>query len=312
MARKEDEMRRRIITYGWRILLAVLLIAVFRGEAVRAQTLDGNDEIDLMLPGYAELTGSYLLDTDGRLHLKITAPIPLEGLTLRQAEMVMSDTLAHYIHSVAGLKITEVREFNLVTITGFVNIPGTYRISDQANLPELLVAAGGYNKGALLNRIEVRRYQSDASPLIVNYARYLYRGDQQDLPVLHAGDVVFVPKGLGEVNSSEGLVYIFGAVRSPGIYEVSSHTTLLDALSFSGGPSSAADIKKLKIIPASAERSVQTYNLTDLEKRTSQVVFLQPGDILLVPEKGKNYLSVAIQIISALALLLNAYQFFQK
>jgi protein involved in polysaccharide export with SLBB domain len=305
-------MFTRIMTYGWGILLIITLILSPWRESARAQTLDGNDEIDIMLPDYAELTGTYILDTNGRLHLKISAPISLDGLSVRQAEIALSDSLAQYIHSVAGLKITAVREFNLITITGFINVPGSYRIPDQANLPELLVAAGGYNKGALLNRIEVRHYQSVAPPLIVNYARFLYRGDQQDLPVLRAGDVVFIPKGLGEVNSSEGLVYIFGAVRSPGIYEVSSNTTLLDALSFSGGPSATADIRKLKIIPAAADRSVQTYNLTNLEKRTTRVVFLQPGDIVMVPEKGKNYLSVSIQIISALALLLNAYQFIQK
>ncbi len=296
-----------------RHVLILLIVAIgLSGPSVCAQTLDGNDEIEVMLPDYTELTGSYLLDTSGRLHLKISSPIPLDGLSVAEAEKVLADSLAKYIHSVAGLKITAVREFNLISINGFVNVPGTYRIADRANLPELLVAAGGYNKGALLNRIEIRRYQSDAPPLIVNYARFLYRGTLQDLPELHAGDVVFVPKGLGEVNSSEGLVYIFGAVRSPGIYEVSSQTTLLDALSFSGGPLGSADIKKVKIIPAAADHSVQHYNLADLEKRTNQVVFLRPGDIVMVPEKGKSYFSVALQLISALALLLNAYQFFQK
>jgi protein involved in polysaccharide export with SLBB domain len=301
-----------IIKYRLGLWLVTFLAVLPCCEHVQAQTLDGNDEIDVILPDYAELTGTYILDTGGRLHTKITEPVPLDGLSVPEAEKVLADSLAKYIHSVAGLKITAVREFNLIAINGFINVPGTYRIPDQANLPELLVAAGGYNKGALLNRIEVRRYQSEAPPLIVNYARFLYRGAREDLPVLHAGDVVFVPKGLGEVNSSEGLVYIFGAVRTPGIYEVSSQTTLLDALSFSGGPLAAADIRKVKIIPAAADKSVQTYNMADLEKRTNQVVFLRPGDIVMVPEKGKGYFSVALQVVSALALLLNAYQFLQK
>jgi polysaccharide export outer membrane protein len=305
-------MAATMIKYGLGFWLFTILALSPLQEAAQAQTLDGNDEIDIILPDYTELTGTYILDTFGRLHTKITAPIPLDGLSVAEAEKVLADSLARYIHSVAGLKITTVREFNTITINGFVNVPGTYRISDQANLPELLVAAGGYNKGALLNRIEVRRYNSDAPPLIVNYARFLYRGAREDLPTLHAGDIVFVPKGLGEVNSSEGLVYIFGAVRTPGIYEVSSQTTLLDALSFSGGPLAAADIRKVKIIPAAADKSVQMFNLADLEKRTNQVVFLHPGDIVMVPEKGKNYFSVALQMVSALALLLNAYQFLQK
>lgn len=305
-------MKAAIAKYGAGLCLVLLLALSPCNEVAVAQTLDGNDEIDIILPDYAELTGTYTLDTSGRLHTKITVPIPLDGLSLAEAEKVLADSLAKYIHSVAGLKITTVREFNMITINGFINIPGTYRIPDQANLPELLVAAGGYNKGALLNRIEVRRFKSDAPPLIVNYARFLYRGSREDLPLLHAGDIVFVPKGLGEVNSSEGLVYIFGAVRTPGIYEVSSQTTLLDALSFSGGPLAAADIRKVKIIPAATDKSVQVYNMADLEKRMNQVVFLRPGDIVMVPEKGKSYFAVALQVVSALALLLNAYQFFQK
>jgi|GEM_PF-3866673 len=281
---------------------------LWSGPAV-AQMLDGNDEIELIVPNYSELSGRYTLNTQGELSLKICSPIGLNGLSAGQAEKVIADTLQRYLQSVAGLKVTLTQEWNEITVIGYVNTPGKIRIPDQATLAHALVAAGGAIKGALLNRIEIRRRNSEVAPQIVDYERFLYRGDMQLLPSLNAGDIIFVPKGLGEVNSSENLIYIFGAVRSPGIYEISGQTTLLDALAFAGGPASNANLSHVKIIPADPGKKVREVNFKDLEKQNMEVLLLGPGDKLIVPEKGRNYLSLILQLVSAVVLALNAYQF---
>jgi protein involved in polysaccharide export with SLBB domain len=293
------------------IVCAVMFAPGF-WAAASAQILDGNDEIELIVPNYSELSGKYVLNTQGELSMRIMSPISLTGMGVLEAERVIADSLSRYLQSVAGLKIASVQEWNEITVIGYVNKPGTIRLPDQATLADALVAAGGAIQGALLNRIEVRRRSDDPSPRIVNYARFLYRGDMQLLQPLTPGSVIFVPKGLGEVNSSENLIYVFGSVRSPGIHEISGQTTLLDALAFVGGPLATADIGHMRIIPADASRPVQVVDFGAVEKRTQEIILLRPGDTLFVPEKKRSLFSTSIQLISALVLVLNSYQLLKK
>jgi protein involved in polysaccharide export with SLBB domain len=302
----------KTISYGSRLFCCCLFILFLLNKSVIAQMLDGNDEIELIVPNYSELSGFYTLDTDGNMSIKIAHPIPLNNLYVHEAEKIIADTLKRYLISVTGLKIATVREWNEITVMGYVIKPGTYRLADRANLADALVSAGGVIKGALLNRIEVRRSAGEAAVQIVNYARFLFRGDEKLLPPLHAGDTIFVPKGLGEVNNGENLIYIFGAVRAPGIYEISGQTTLLDALAFVGGPLGNADLKHLKIIPAAADGRTRIYDFNSLEKRNTEVFLLKPGDTLLVPEKSRNYLTLVIQLVSSAALAINAYNLLKK
>lgn len=295
----------------WETVLLLLVLGAWPGGAA-AQILDGNDEIELVVPNYTELSGKYILNTQGELALKIMSPLDLSGLSLMEAEKVIADSLRRYLQSVAGLKITSVQEWNEITVTGFVGKPGKIRIPDQATLADALVAAGGAIQGALLNRIEVRRRDNDPTPQIVNYSRFLYRGDMQLLQPLTPGSIVFVPKGLGEVNTSENLIYIFGAVRTPGIHEISGQTTLLDALAFAGGPLGSADLSRMKWIPADPAKPVRVVNFAAVEKRTMEVILLRPGDTLIVPEKGRSYLNLVVQLISTAVLALNAYQLLKK
>lgn len=82
-------------------------------------------------------------------------------------------------------------------------------------------------------------------------------------------------------------VYIVGEVASPGEYNVSSLSTLINALAAAGGPSKNGSLRNIKINRNG--KVVETIDLYDffLKGDLGKVIRLQPGDTVLVPVIGQ-------------------------
>jgi len=81
-------------------------------------------------------------------------------------------------------------------------------------------------------------------------------------------------------------VYLAGAARRPGVYTVSSLSTLVDALFASGGPSASGSFRHILLRRAGAE--VTDFDLYSLlvHGDKSKDVKLQNGDVLFIPPTG--------------------------
>lgn len=81
-------------------------------------------------------------------------------------------------------------------------------------------------------------------------------------------------------------VYVVGQARKPGVYTVSSLSTLISALFESGGPAATGSMRQIQLV-----RSGQTISTIDLYKfiqsgDTSADARLLPGDVIVVPPAG--------------------------
>lgn len=116
-------------------------------------------------------------------------------------------------------------------------------------------------------------------------------------------------------------VSVWGFVRYPGKYVVPIYTTVIDLLSYAGGPTDAAHLDDLRIYRIN-EDSLQVlikidYNDIMYEKKLSKAYkkppSLEAGDILVVPgaprlytrDKVSIWLSVLSTLISLSILILN-------
>ncbi len=81
-------------------------------------------------------------------------------------------------------------------------------------------------------------------------------------------------------------VYLAGAARRPGVYTVSSLSTLVDALFASGGPSASGSFRHILLRRAGAD--VTDFDLYSLlvHGDKSKDVTLQNGDVLFIPPAG--------------------------
>ncbi len=234
-------------------------------------------------------------------------------MSISEAEAVLAQELSQYLRTVAGLQILTFVQLNEVKVVGHVKNPGVYRILDEANLPDLIASAGGALPKAQLNRVEIRRLALRVPVRIVNYERFLFSGDSKTLPRLRAGDTIFIPKGLGEVNTSESMVHVLGFVRYPGNYEVASSTTILDILAFAGGSVPEADTKHIKYISSGENGSrSKEFDLEKLENTSDEMQLIRPGDTIIVPRRKQGSLKFAIQMITSLSVVANAYYLLRR
>ncbi|MEL6734360.1 MAG: polysaccharide biosynthesis/export family protein [Pseudomonadota bacterium] len=94
----------------------------------------------------------------------------------------------------------------------------------------------------------------------------------------------------GEEDEDLIKIYFLGEVNAPGIREVTPGTTLLQALSQSGGLSNFAATRRIQLRrtnPTTNAQSVTTIDYRALSRGASleQDIILAEGDIILVPER---------------------------
>lgn len=111
---------------------------------------------------------------------------------------------------------------------------------------------------------------------------------QKDLIKLYATELVSSKEISVTVQAASFPVFVTGAVQKPGKLQCDGQLTALEAIMESGGPDyNRANLKSVKIIRTQDNRTKNyTINLKGLINGTSiDVFYLQPNDIVYVPEK---------------------------
>ena len=78
-------------------------------------------------------------------------------------------------------------------------------------------------------------------------------------------------------------IQVWGEVRAPGIYYVTPSTTIVEAISFAGGPTPRSDLSTVKLVRAIKEKDVTFFNVNDyLNAKKKNPPILESGDLVYV------------------------------
>ncbi len=194
------------------------------------------------------------------------------------------------------------RQKRQVEIWGEVRFPGVYAINENEwRLTDLIRQAGGFtDEASLVEARLIRRSGEDKKDpeferlkkmqpsemtemeyeyfklksrempgrMSVDFVRLFVQGDSSQNVVLKNGDVVTIPK-------KKTFVQVAGQVLYPGNVKFHPHWKVKDYIRFAGGFNWNARKGKMRIIRAK----------TGEWMKVSQVRFLEPGDVIWVPEK---------------------------
>lgn len=98
---------------------------------------------------------------------------------------------------------------SVVKVMGAINQPGRYAFDDSMTILDLLSAAGGPSEGAWLKRIVVINNTTlETRSVSFNMEKFLKRPEMENLPVLRAGDTLYIP-----VKGDSGWVKLMSGVR---------------------------------------------------------------------------------------------------
>lgn len=239
-----------------------------------AYTLGPGDILELTIFDVPELSGAagrYVVQLDGTVNLTWAGTVRVLGLTVAQAEQVISQAYAPFILSPLVTATVVTTRSLRISLAGEVKRPGAYVISPEGatdnrilvegagadggvanqwpTVTKAIQAAGGLTQFADLRRVQVRRPLTDGSLEVIdiNLWELLRTGELNQDIRLRDRDTLVIPTAT-TINDSEALVIgaanfapqsirvnVIGQVPSPGVVEIPPNTPMNQALFTVGG-----------------------------------------------------------------------------
>lgn len=233
--------------------------------------LGPGDVVKITVYNNPDLATEAEITAGGKIGFPLIGEVAVGGLTRSEAEKAIADSLGRggfVPNAHVNLLVGQYRS-QQVSVMGEVNKPGQYPISRAAGVTELLAMAGGITaKGSHIITV----IQKDGNGRTVQQeidVKRLFAGGPASNIRLGYDDVIYVPP--------MPVFYIYGEVRQPGSYPLTSDLTVRQALSLGGGLTVRGTERGIRL-----ERKGKG-NET-LSRRPSLNDKLQPNDVLYVPE----------------------------
>ena len=238
------------------------------------------------------------------------------GLTVEQLEKTLAERLSEYLTAPqVGVSVAEYRS-QPVSVLGAVNKPGVYQLRGGRTLLEVLSMAEGTKPDAAQTVQITRRREHGPIPRLQARGSGWRLGGHHKPRARHSG-----PRSGRQysdqtqrrtLGSGGEKVYVLGLVHKPGAFGLTDGRTMsvLQALSFAGGPAPTASIHKAKILRAVAgsdKRAEIDVNLRQVLDGKNTDVVLGPEDVLYVPSSvakraGVRALEAALQTVTGMAI----------
>lgn len=198
------------------------------------------------------------VEENGKISLPIIGEIEASDLTKKQLAEEIIAKISLYDPTISQATVT-VFEYNSrrVYVQGEVLHPGKYSFENIPGLWELIGEAGGPTEYADLSSVTIIRGGPEGGAITVDLDRSLKSGDFTQLPGLKPKDIVDIPRSaLSSTPSTAASIslikakvyYLWGEVISPGAYALKNRIDLIEAISLAGGPTSMANLKRVKLV----------------------------------------------------------------
>ena len=231
------------------------------------------DALKILMFGTKDLEIDLIVNREGDINFPELGNINVAGMTFPEMNKYIKNRVSEQMIGVnINISIGRLRSIN-VFMSGEAKVPGTYSISGLSSVSQLLYVAGGITDIGSLRDIQIRR----SNKIIATFDLYklLTEGDTEGDILLQSGDVVFIP-------SIEKSVYIEGAVRRPGRYELRDGEVISDLIRLVGGFQNRAYMKQVYIERYNSKTDIPSIINLDLTEPDNLKYELDDGDIIRI------------------------------
>jgi polysaccharide export outer membrane protein len=294
-------MRRAVGRYltVLRLLLAASLLAGL-GTSALGQTparpgqeyrIGPKDVLKVTVWGHDDLSRQVVVSADGSFQFPLVGDVQAAGLTPGEIEARLRDLLGkdYLVSPQVAVSVQEYRS-QRVFVLGEVEKAGTYALTGQTTLLDVLSQAGGPGKSAG-RQVVVVRFPSSEGPMApgaagsVTFRSNLQRlldGVVEENILLQSGDTVYVPKLTS--------FFVLGEVLRQGAYAMEKETTALEAVTLAGGFTDRAAPAGAKILRKRGDGAQESLDV-DLTAAAAREVLLSEGDTLMIPRGNTFFVS---------------------
>jgi polysaccharide export outer membrane protein len=259
--------------------------------AIQEYRVGPKDVLKITIWGHEDLSRQVVVSADGSFQFPLIGDVSVAGLTPGAIESRLRDLLGkdYLVNPQVSVSVQEFRS-QRIFVLGEVEKPGTYAMTGQTTLLDVLSQAGGPGKNAG-RQVVVVRFPSSEGPVAPDAAgsvtlrtnlKRLLDGDAGENIPLRNGDTVFVPKLTS--------FFVLGEVVRQGAYAIEKETSALEAVTLAGGFTDRAAPSGARILRKRAD-GVQDAIDVDLTDAKAREVNLIEGDTLLVPRGNTFFVS---------------------
>lgn len=252
------------------LLLFVMLVNFT--YASNEYILGTGDVVKITVYDHPDLSAVVRIGENGRISFPLIGEVKLGDTTISNAETKIARYLKDgdfVINPQVSINVEQFRS-QQVSVLGAVAKPGKYPIESSNTLVDMLAFAGGITPdGGEKVRVIKQDSNGVASQFDADLVKLFKFGDtSQNIPVTN-GDVIFVPR--------MDRFYIYGEVRSPGVYRLERNMLLMQGLAVAGGLTARGTEKHIKVRRRSASGEMVTATVTILDE-------IQNDDVIYIKE----------------------------
>ncbi len=255
------------------------------------------DLLEIEAYNVEDLKKTVRVNSEGEIALPLVGIIKAGGMTTSELEKEIEKRLDRYVQeTVVTVFIKEYRS-QRISVVGAVNNPQIYAVTGQRYLIDMLMTAGGLREDAGNICYVIRPGKGDSQrrgteTIVIDLNELLIQGNfNLNIPVF-AGDVINVPRG--------GVFFVDGAVKHPGVFNLTGKITLVQAIVMAQGTSADAVTSDIRIFRdnGNGERNVIKVDYDSIRKGESADIMIAENDIIIVPKSGiKNFFNGFISTI---------------
>ena len=237
--------------------------------------MGAGDSLRVLMYGINDAEMNLIVNRNGDINFPELGNITIAGMTFTEAsEYIQTRVSKQMIGAEVSISIGRLRTINIF-MAGEATVPGAYSVSGLSTVSQLLFVAGGINDIGSLRNIQIRR----SNVLIATFDLYdlLTKGNAEGDIRLQSGDVIFIPP-------SKKNIFIDGAVKRPGKYELKENETISDLLDLVGGPENRAYLKQISIERYDQNTDIPSIINLDLTDKINLDYKIIDGDIIRIAQ----------------------------
>ncbi len=269
-------------------------------QGIRNYLLGPGDMVDVRVFGQPDLNAVVEVDSDGNISSLpfLEVPIPAKCRTDKEIQKDIVKAYGKYLKNPQiSVRVSERKSRQPATVFGAVRQPTRVQMQRKVRLNELMAASGGFTERAsgtiqILHteplmcpqpgeEAEAALIDGSKIPLQLVKLSDLRAGKPLANPIIRPGDYILVTEAEP--------VYITGSVIAPQGIFLRDQLTLSRALAMVGGARKEAKISDVRIYrqkPGAQDQQMIRVDYGAIKKNQKPDFFLEPFDIVEVPEAG--------------------------
>ena len=269
-------------------------------------TINAGDILSINVYNNPDLSVSRtIVTTDGCIGMVLVGQLKVSGMTLDQASAALEKKLSQYIRNPkVGISLQEIKS-ETATISGAINRPGMYTISQGMRLADLLALAGGVASrlydGQNLDAADFSKsvFIRDGKPLPVNFSKAIEQGDPDDNVPLRKGDYIHIAA------RDNSMVYLIGDVKSAQRRVLMPNMGLLELVSSCGGINETHWQYAVIIRGGVNKPKLYKVDIDAVLQGRKPNILLESGDIVYIPHDDITEYNVFIHKLFPTVQLIN-------